>query len=185
MADYNKKTMGGTATTEPLDFVLYGDSITAVLAVRKKELWSKYFGHVRAMPMGVGASTVETLTWRMMQGGERPPRAPRVMAFLIGTNNRTAHQQAASRLEYLLRWVQREYPTSRLILFSILPEKMGSGFAAKNELWKRLAAKLGITFATCGQSLNPSNPALMPDGLHPSDAAYDQVLPCMVSAAGL
>lgn len=182
-SDFNKKRVA--EATGALDFVLYGDSITAVLATRKPALWKKYFGHVSSLALGVGGSTVENLAWRLWKGGEAPAVAPRAAAFLIGTNNRSSYDQAAARFDYLLQWFRRKYPSTKLVVVAILPENVKAGFAQKNPKWQRAAAKAGAAWVTCGQDLDPRNPSLFPDGLHPSDAAYELILPCLVSRAGL
>lgn len=61
-----------------LDFVLYGDSITSALQDKYSAVWFQHFGALRSAPLGVPASTVEELVWRILAGGERlavPPKA--------------------------------------------------------------------------------------------------------------
>ncbi len=135
----------------------------------------------------MASATARSRTWRggCGRGGEAPATAPRTAAFLIGTNNRTNHDQTAARFAYLLQWFRRKYPATKLIVLAILPETVKAGFAQKNPKWQRAAAGAGATWVTCGQDLDPRNPSLFPDGLHPSDAAYELILPCLASRAGL
>ncbi len=46
--------------------------------------WQRLFAGRRTLPLGMNGCTVEWLAWRIVQGGERPAQAPKVIAFLIG-----------------------------------------------------------------------------------------------------
>ena len=69
------------------DLLLYGDSLTAALA-KNQEAWRESFGGLVALPLGMKGSTVEQLTWRLVEGGEQPALPPRAAVFLIGVRRR-------------------------------------------------------------------------------------------------
>ena len=46
--------------------------------------WQALFAGRRTLPLGMNGCTVEWLAWRIVQGGERPAKAPKVIALLIG-----------------------------------------------------------------------------------------------------
>lgn len=77
--DFNRQAvMDANQERRRLDFVLWGDSITAALQFKFPQTWDKWFGEYDALPLGVSASTVEELTWRIMGGRERFALGPKV-----------------------------------------------------------------------------------------------------------
>ncbi|AGE50298.1 hypothetical protein ATCVCanal1_758R [Acanthocystis turfacea Chlorella virus Canal-1] len=182
----NRKTMAdANAKGTPLDFVLYGDSITWYHVYQTNASFVKYFGQYNALAMGIGGDTVENLAYRMMVT-EKPAVAPKNMIIMIGINNRnlTLIHQMFYRLETLLLWTRSAFPTTNIILSALTPENLGWGWVQKNQGYEAIAAKHGFPFAKCGLNLDPTNPAIFPDGLHPNAAGYDVILPCMARAMG-
>lgn len=164
------------------DFLLYGDSITAFLT-RDPKVLKKHFGDKKAAALGVGGNTVEQLAWRIMSGNEAPARAPKCVAFNIGVNNTTRSQGAqvtTDHMETLLRWWQKAYPSTKLVLMALLPtSRLDREVGETNRLYKALASKLGIVFAECGQDMDADDTTLYSDGLHPTAAGHDVVLKCL------
>lgn len=184
---HNAKVMAeANAKRTKFDAILYGDSITWYHMFENTASFQKHFGRYAAVPMGVGGATVEDLTLRMMTT-EKPAVPPKAMVIMIGTNNRdlTRLQELFGRLEFLLSWAKRTFPTTRIVLAAVTPEAMGWGWQQKNAGYQAIAAKLGIPFARCGLELNPSDPTFFRDGLHPNAAGYDVILPCLARAMGL
>lgn len=181
---HNAKVMAeANAKRTKFDVILYGDSITWYHMFENTTSFKKHFGRYTAVPMGVGGATVEDLTLRMMTT-EKPLVPPKAMAIMIGTNNRDLNE-LFTRLELLLTWAKRTFPTTRIVLAAVTPEAKGWGWKQKNAGYKAIAAKLGIPFAQCGLELNPLDPSLFPDGLHPNAKGYDILLPCLARAMGL
>lgn len=186
-ADHNAKVMAqANAAGTAFDVILYGDSITWYHMFHDTSSFAKHFGKYNAVAMGVGGDTVENLAHRMMVT-ERPAVPPKNMIVMIGTNNRdlrTIHR-TFYRLEYLLAWVKRTFPTTHLVLAAVTPEAKKWGWRQKNQAYRAIAAKLGIAFAECGLDLDPTDRAVFPDGLHPTAAGYDVILPCLLRATNL
>lgn len=183
----NRKVMAeANAKGVPLDFVLYGDSITWYHSFQTPESFNKYFGGYNALPMGIGGDTVENLTYRMMTT-EKPALPPKNIAIMIGTNNRDLAKLSDlfAHLEFLLTWLKSTFPTTNIVLLAVTPEKYGWGWAQKNQEYAVIADRTGVTFAQCGLNIDPLNTALMPDGLHPNAAGYDILLPCIAKAVGI
>jgi hypothetical protein len=182
----NRKTMAAAnAKGVPLNFILYGDSITWYHVYQTNASFVKHFGQYNALAMGIGGDTVENLAYRMMVT-EKPALPPKHIVIMIGINNRnlTLIHQMFYRLETLLLWTRQAFPTTNIVLSAVTPENLGWGWVQKNQGYEAIAAKHGFTFAKCGLNLDPKNPAVFPDGLHPNAAGYDVILPCMARAMG-
>lgn len=162
------------------DFVLYGDSITQVLAERDRGVWARHFGHLKSAPLGVAGNTVEELSWRLAVGKEKFRRGPRVAAVLIGINNlsRGVNGDPAARLDaFLLPWLRATWPDTRLVLLGILPNKRVD-VKPWNRKYRAIAKRHGAKFATCGADLDPKGPDFT-DGTHPSKTGYNKMFPCL------
>ena len=179
---YEQNSETAKGADDCFDFLLYGDSITAFLT-RDPAVLKKHFGDKKAAALGVGGNTVEQLAWRIMSGNEAPARAPKVVAFNIGVNNTTRSQGAqvtTDHMETLLRWWQKAYPSTTLVLMALLPtSRPDRKVAETNRQYKALASKLGIVFAECGQDMDADDTTLYSDGLHPTAAGHDVVLKCL------
>lgn len=157
---------------------MYGDSITWLLSSRNRSTWDKHFGSLKAEPLGVSGDTVEKLVWRLMEGKERPSQDPKVVALLIGINNRGT--DPSPKLDFLVGWLRAAMPSTRIIVIALLPTiKRGPKLASINATYKSIAEKHGVRFSTCGQNIDPKNPSLLHDGLHPAANGYDILLTCL------
>lgn len=172
------------AEGKAFDFLLYGESITQLIFRESKEEWAALFppsqGWVGA-PLGVSGNDVEDLTWRIIGGSERPKRAPRCIALLIGTNDVNAGvpvYKLKSYMDYLLQYIKAAFPSTKIILWKLLPRK-GLVMAPANAAYLDLARKHNATWVTCGSNLNPSNPAVLYDGTHPTPTTQTLLLRCV------
>ena len=186
----NKKLVAQVnRTNRRLDFVMYGDSITA-FHIHYPSVWKKHFGGLDAAPLAMGGSTTDELAWRMMVGGEKPKRAPRVVAFMIGINDlKWARKDPAPNLEYIVRWTKGEWPTSQIYVMALLPNAFerqhGFSVAATNQKYRRIAKRQDVAFLDCGGTINPRDKKAMADGTHPTTNGQDKVLACLKSGTGL
>lgn len=68
-----------------------GDSITQIIKrTGLKDSFNVQFSPAAgwaAYPLGVSGNDVEDLAWRLFTGSERPTRAPKAVALLVGVNN--------------------------------------------------------------------------------------------------
>jgi lysophospholipase L1-like esterase len=180
----------------PLDFVLYGDSITSFhfgysIGHTKgtDTLWKKYFGDLNAVPMGIPGDQIGNVLWRLSSGNEKPASPPKVIGFLIGINdcNRFGEDKSKprvpsnrERMEALLNWVYAAFPTTAIVVCALTPTT-SAGLADRNalnveyqNLVRALAAKgAKITYADCSASFTksdgtPTDPSYMGDKVHMS-----------------
>lgn len=59
-------------------------------------VWDAYFGGYKTAILGLGGSTVEELTYRLLSGHERLERGPRVIILLIGGRGQACSLGAAA-----------------------------------------------------------------------------------------
>ncbi|KAL4430554.1 hypothetical protein ABPG77_005794 [Micractinium sp. CCAP 211/92] len=182
------------AEGKTFDIILYGESITQLIYRQSKAEWAALFppsqGWVGA-PLGVSGNDIEVgrggshlahhITWRIIAGSERPKRAPRCIALLIGTNDVNAGvpvDKIKLYMDYLLRYLKAAFPTTKIILWKMLPRE-GLNMAPANAAYLALARKHNATWITCGQYLDARNPAVLYDGTHPTPATQTQLLRCL------
>lgn len=163
------------------DVVMYGDSITAGFKylTQAKSGWLKQYVDVpRFAALGVQGNRVEDLAWRLMAGGEKLVADPTVVVLWIGTNNLRFNEKPQINLEVLIDWMKTSMPASKIILVSLLPRKQYD-VRPTNAAYKALAAKVGVMFAECATDVNPNDPKMFPDGLHPAEPVYHKVFACL------
>ncbi|PRW59318.1 1-alkyl-2-acetylglycerophosphocholine esterase [Chlorella sorokiniana] len=178
---WNKKTVADANDEgRQLDFVLWGDSLTAALQFKYPETWNEWFGEYDAAPLGVSASTVEELAWRIMGGRERLNVGPKVIAILIGTNNEMDSQPAA-KLGVLLTWLERAYPASKLLVIPPPPSWQRRYIPLRDAYGAMLRSHPRVFFSLCGAGLDPASFDDMKDGVHPVPGGYDIMLRCLKS----
>ena len=173
----NKETMKRLNDSgKRIDFILYGDSITAW----SNASFDKAFGQWVSAPMGIAGDTVEQLARRIMSGDERPAKPPKCIALLIGTNNipKGTFPVASQRLEELIKWLQRAYPTTKLVLMALLPRNRYDT-QGPNQTLRQIAARRAIMFAECGTAMHPKDTRFFRDGLHPVAKGYEVVFACL------
>ena len=177
--DANTKTVAtwNSSRSAP-DFVLYGDSITERISKYTKT-WAKYFGNVKAVPLGIGGNKTTQLMWRMGTGKEKFLIDPKVIALLIGINDLNwLHESPVQRLEYIVRWMKGAYPTSKLVIVGLLPCTRVD-VTSTNEGYRQIASKYGVTYTACGLAVDANNKKLSQDGTHPTEAGYDKLFACL------
>ena len=161
-----------------LDFVLYGDSITAyVKAKGHMGVFEKYFGKSSA-PLGVGGNTVQNLAWRLVNT-ERLSSPPKTVVVLIGINNIRGEKSDPVPYmdQFLIPYLKSVYPSSKIIMAGLLPSTGREGISATtakaNQGYKKISAKYGVKYVDISSGLYADNPNQFFDGLHPTGAGYD------------
>lgn len=160
-----------------LGTVVYGDSIAA-FHQSDPRAWDRHFGKQDAH-LGMGGSTVPELAWRIMKGGELPRNPPRNAVFLIGINDvQYGMYDPVPMLEELLRWYASAFPSTRLYVHALLPTTRVD-VRPTNDKYREMAARVGASFVDCGAGLDPADPGLFRDGLHPTRQGHDRILSCL------
>ena len=173
------RNMQAVSANTQFDLILYGDSITMFLG-DNPAVWKGKFGDLNALALGIGANTVEQLAYRIIGRGERPKVPPKIIALLIGINNVAlgSIEPAMPRLEQLIKWLQRAYPSTTIVLLAMMRTHKWP-VAGYNARYAAMAQRLGVTFSTCGQGLDPQNRTHMNDGVHPTAGGHTKWLTCL------
>lgn len=181
-----KLTADLNAAGTRVDFVLYGDSITA-FHLNDPSVLKKYWGS-NAVALGVPSDTFENLAHRLMSGDEKLAKDPKCIAIMIGINNILLGKgNPTERMPDFLQWLKKVHPTSKIVLLALLPTARPAAqgkVAPANASYKQTAASLGVQYVECGLNLSTSGP-LMPDGLHPSREGHDVIHSCLRRAISL
>jgi lysophospholipase L1-like esterase len=177
----------GANTAGPLDFIMYGDSITSFIHEdpKKQAAFTKYFP--KGLPLGVGGNHVEQLAWRLAKGGEVPKYQPRTVCLLIGINNLNyVHNDPSVPLAWIISFLKSVMPSTKIVIMALLPTTSTPAaplVKSTNAAYGALAARMGVTYAACGQSIDPKSKMLQ-DGLHPTPAGYDAIFTELKSKLG-
>ena len=98
----------------------------------------------------------------------------------MGTNDcrdRTSTLEIKSRMEYLLTWVIKTMPTTKIVLQTLLPDL--SQAKSVNFEYTKLASKYKLTLSTCGTDIKKGDRTYMADKLHPNSKGQDLWLSCL------
>lgn len=169
-------------TSNEYDVIVYGDSITAGVREVLKTPWAAtvepHFRGLRVAWWGVPGNDVEDLTWRIMSGAEVAVTPPKVIVLWIGTNSLNQRRDPVEHLDFLMDYLRKTVPLTKLVFLNILPNTRYP-VAEANARMQDVCTKHGATFADCGSTLNPADRKLIPDGVHPSPAGYRVIMRCL------
>ena len=166
------------AESKKLDVVMWGDSITEFMRLDHLHVWKAYFSNVQSALLGVGGTSIEELTWRMIEK-ERLTTSPRCIIIMNGIINlKNGRKNPAEYMDFLIGWVRAAMPSTQVVLMALLPNSNVT-VAPTNAKYKEIAQKHGVTFAECGMDLNPNDKNHFRDGTHPTAGGYDNMLRCL------
>ncbi len=170
-----------------VDLAFIGDSITQGWEGNGKSVWEKYYGHRKAINLGIGGDRTEHVIWRLTNGNLGKIQ-PKVAVLMIGTNN-TGHfdqdpSQVAAGVERILEILRERLPDTKVVLHGIFPRGAGPldlkrlNNIAINQHIRRLADGDRVHFLEIGdQFLEPDGSIrkeIMPDLLHLSTEGYER-----------
>lgn len=177
-------------TTDPIDFILYGDSITAfhsgiVVSDRvggTSSVWDEIYADMRAIPAGIPGDRVGQVRWRLSHG-ESPETDPSVVGLLVGINDLLWGDPGAPdvvTVQYaeLLDYIMETMPTSRILVIALLPTKWKNTSKFNNKLWALVEAYPDVEIVDCGAGLSASSD-LFADGIHPGAAGHVVIQTCI------
>lgn len=200
----NVASLGAAEASGPLDFVLYGDSITAFLhgyAVNDKvkgtsKPWKKHFGSMRAVALGAAGDQIGNLYWRIVYR-EQPAADPKVFGLHIGINDLIGWGSGGvpptpstiERLKQLVSLLVTTFPTSKVVVFALTPCN-GTELRKKRAKFNKDAKDMVAAFpgraffVDCAKSIaapngGPSKSGILADGVHLTEAGHDKHLLCM------
>ena len=185
------------ATTAAPDIVLIGDSIThfwdgepRARTANGPQAWTATFGARRVLNLGFGWDRTQNVLWRL-DHGEFDHLRPKLVILNIGTNNfaATPHSRAntpeevAAGIRAIRDRIRQLSPATQVLVMGVLPrghapaDGYRAPIAALNALLARsLVGAADTTFLDIGprflDAQGRMDPALMPDGTHPSEPGY-------------
>lgn len=167
------------------DVLLIGDSITAWnkpmdLSKLKgsRKVWQKNFGDLIAEPLGIPGDRIDDVLWRLAVGGEKTVLDPKVIIVFVGIND-IVHKtpNIAERMDYLLGWLRKHSPESRLVVQLLLPSL--SPAVDVNLDYTLLAIKHNATASFCMLDMKKNDRNFMVDTLHPNERGQDRLQKCL------
>ncbi|MHB0936787.1 MAG: GDSL-type esterase/lipase family protein [Armatimonadota bacterium] len=173
------------AAAGPIDLLFLGDSITQRWE-GAPEVWERYYGHRRAVAMGIDNDGTQQLLWRLDHANlERV--SPKLVVLLIGINNIGNDGADADELmggiTAVLAKIRAKCPAARVLVLGILPygQSLKAGhpqtITETNARLARLADGVRVHFLDIGAHFllpdGEADRALLHDGVHPSPAGYE------------
>jgi lysophospholipase L1-like esterase len=168
-----------------IDLVFIGDSITQGWEGNGRDVWHKYYGHRRAINLGIGGDRTEHVIWRLTHGNLSNIQ-PKVAVLMIGTNNTGHSDQAphhvAAGIQRILEILKAQTPETKVLLLGIFPRGKSSfdpqrlNNVAINQIIQRYADGARVHYADISNVFTEEDGALpqsiMPDALHLSEEGY-------------
>ncbi len=167
-----------------VDVLFLGDSITHLFASRAPDVWDAEIAPLgNVANFGIDGDRTQFVLWRA-ENGELDGSGARVVVLMIGTNNlATATPDDVARgIAAIVGVVRAKLPDAIVVLNAILPrgapdDPARARLAAVNARIAALADGDRVRWLDAGAGFLDANgaidPALMPDGLHPSAAGYE------------
>ena len=187
-ADMNTRNVNRILAAEKkgrIDFVMYGDSITAYhfgysyasyKPPASDAIWKKYFGDLNAVPVGIPGDQIGHLWYRMAKGGEMPSTPPKVIALLIGINDCARFGEDVSkprvpanadRMDLLLKWIHDTMKDTEVVVCAVTPtaktaivkDRNALNAATKALVTKHKALGMRVVYADCSASFTAASGA--------------------------
>lgn len=179
------------AKAGPIDLLFLGDSITERWS-NAPQVWEKYYGQCQAANFGISGDHTEHVIWRI-EHGELDGIHPRVVVFMLGTNNTAANtaEEIAAADRKIVELIRKKIPETKVLLLAIFPRgprKNPNGsfddgvkrmviIRAVNAELAQLDDGVHVRFLDVSSAfvgLDGKIPhTLMPDQLHPNAAGYE------------
>ena len=171
------------------DIEFIGDSITQGWETRGSNVWNQFYGHRKAINMGVSGDRTEHVLWRFEQGQLDGIKA-KVAVLMIGTNNSNKNKDGTDTytdsdilegVVAIVNQIRTRQPDTKIILLGIFPRaKTFSPQRGRLLEINQVLAKLDdgknifyIDFGSQYVELDGSiSKGIMADALHPGEAGY-------------
>jgi len=162
--------------------IFIGDSITQLL--EETSIWitlnQRYDNKITNL--GFGGDQTQNVIWRL-ENGEFPIGInPEYVVLMIGTNNRHGSISIAAGIGKIVKIINKNSPSTKIILLSLLPRGSGNNDIntirnnAVNEIIKEYDEYLNIKYLNIGQYYVDDNGVLkdelFTDRLHLTSAGY-------------
>ena len=185
LARHQQKLAELQGSSQPIDIVFLGDSITHAWEVEGEEYWQQHFAHRKALNLGYAGDRTEHLLWRILNG-EINSLSPKWVVLLIGTNNaghrHDTPQEIAAGVKVILDELKQRLPSSKILLMAIFPrsrnksKRMRKRVDSTNTLIKEYSDGKQVLWLDINHHFLTDEGVLlesvMPDLLHPNAAQY-------------
>jgi beta-glucosidase len=182
-----KQIEDAAASGQGIDLLMIGDSITHGWEGGGKAVWAKYYGHRKAVNLGISGDRTEHVLWRL---DNLPLNKihPKAAVLMIGTNNighkgGTAPKDAADGIKAIVQKLEKTYPDIKILVLYVFPRGNQSDDGARKkviEIHSYLAELLkdekNVTLLNINKVFLDENdvlqPTVMKDFLHPGADGY-------------
>lgn len=167
-----------------VDLVFIGDSITQGWERAGASIWKTFYGHRRAVNLGIGGDRTQHVLWRL-ENGNLDGISPKVAVVMIGTNNSADDRNTASEMvdgvKAVVGSLREKLPEMKILLLGIFPR--GESFNAQrgkilqvNQAIRKWDDGEFVHYLDIGHRFLSDDGHLpkeiMPDYLHLSEAGY-------------
>ena len=171
------------------DIEFIGDSITQGWETRGTNVWNQYYGHRKAINMGVSGDRTEHVLWRFEQGQLNGIKT-KVAIVMIGTNNSNKNKDGTDAytdgeilegIVAIVNQIRARQPDTKILLLGIFPRSKAFSpqrgrLCEINQVIAKLADGKNIFYQDFGSQyveLDGSiSKDIMPDALHPNEKGY-------------
>jgi len=171
------------------DVEFIGDSITQGWETRGSNIWNQFYGHRKAINMGVSGDRTEHVLWRFEQGQLDGIKA-KVAIVMIGTNNSNKNKDGTDAytdsdilegVVAIVNQIRTRQPDTKIILLGIFPRSktfnpQRGRLLEINQVLAKLDDGQNIFYIDFGSQyveLDGSiSKGIMADALHPGEAGY-------------
>jgi beta-glucosidase len=166
------------------DIEFIGDSITDFWEGTGKNVWQEYYGHRKAINMGVSGDRTQHVLWRFEHAQLDGIKA-KVAVVMIGTNNSNNRDNTEGEIlegvAAIVQQIRTRQPETKILLLGIFPR--GNTFNAQrgkilqvNQALARLDDGKNVFYLDFGSQLIENDGSIakgiMKDSLHPTEAGY-------------
>ena len=105
----------------PIGVLFLGDSITEFWS-KAPEVWKKYYGDYQPADFGISGDSTQGVLWRIANG-ELDGIHPKVLVFMLGTNNTVSHTAAQifEADKEIIHEIRSKLPDTKILLLAIFP----------------------------------------------------------------
>ena len=168
-----------------IDLLMIGDSITHGWE-GQRELWDMYYGHRKAINLGISGDRTEHVLWRLdhLPLNKISPKAAMIM---IGTNN-VGHgssnpKQASEGISEIVKRLQKAFPEMKILVLNVFPRGVNPDDKLRKDVDEinsylpgLLKDEKNVTLLDINDKMLDKDGVLtkeiMPDALHPGTKGY-------------